>query len=246
MQKINLPGMTLTDYSLREAIGITDRFLGSGSLNTILFISAKILVGAGVLAEQQEWIRDADLIIWSNAEIAKQAGIKAKDRIREVEDQDYIKEVLQRLGREKEPLYLLAESEEDLEKLEFDLRLLREDLNIAGSGIIGGAPEEWDDEANRINTLAPTAIISWLQFDRQGRLIERMKRILNADIWLGLDPQMVLGSRKEPFLKKVLSKWYHHLFQRQLLEYHANEKGQTEESENAGEEITEEYDTESE
>ena len=231
MQKINLPGMTLTDYSLREAIGITDRFLGSGSLNTILFISAKILVGAGVLAEQQEWIRDADLIIWSNAEIAKQAGIKAKDRIREVEDQDYIKEVLQRLGREKEPLYLLAESEEDLEKLEFDLRLLR---------------EEWDDEANRINTLAPTAIISWLQFDRQGRLIERMKKILNADIWLGLDPQMVLGSRKEPFLKKVLSKWYHHLFQRQLLEYHANEKGQTEESENAGEEITEEYDTESE
>ena len=140
----------------------------------------------------------------------------------------------------------IAKIEEDLEKLEFDLRLLREDLNIAGSGIIGGAPEEWDDEANRINTLAPTAIISWLQFDRQGRLIERMKKILNADIWLGLDPQMVLGSRKEPFLKKVLSKWYHHLFQRQLLEYHANEKGQTEESENAGEEITEEYDTESE
>ena len=135
MQKINLPGMTLTDYSLREAIGITDRFLGSGSLNTILFISAKILVGAGVLAEQQEWIRDADLIIWSNAEIAKQAGIKAKDRIREVEDQDYIKEVLKRLGREKEPLYLLAESEEDLEKLEFDLRLL---LRVFIIGCPGG------------------------------------------------------------------------------------------------------------
>ena len=48
MQKINLPGMNLTDYSLRESISITDRFLGSGSLNTVLFISAKILVGTGL------------------------------------------------------------------------------------------------------------------------------------------------------------------------------------------------------
>lgn len=47
MQKINILGMSLTDYSFKEAIGITDRFLGNGSLNTILFVSAKILVGVG-------------------------------------------------------------------------------------------------------------------------------------------------------------------------------------------------------
>ena len=238
MQKINLLGMTLTDYSLREAIGITDRFLGSGSLNTVLFISAKILVGAGVLAEQQEWIRDADLIVWSDAEIAKQAGIKAKDRIHEVEDQDYLKEALRRLGRGKKAVYLLAESEEDLDKLEFDLRLLREDLNIAGSGIISGIPEEWENEANRINAIAPAAVISRLQFDRQGKLMERMKKILNADIWLALDPQMILGSQKVPFLRRMLSKWYHHLFQRQLLEYHANEKEQAAETEDSKEKDT--------
>lgn len=240
MQKISLLGMTLTDYSLREAVGITDRFLGSGSLNTILFISAKILVGAGVLAEQQEWIGDADLIIWSDAEIAKQAGIKARDRIHEVENQAYIKDILKRLGRGKKKLYLLAETAEELEKLEFDLKLLYEDLNIAGSSTISGMPEEWDDVANRVNAVAPAAIISWLQFDRQGKLIERMKKILNADIWLALDPQMVLGSRKVPFLRRMLSRWYHHLFERQLMEYHENKKEQTVETED-----TEKKDTES-
>lgn len=212
--------MNLTDYSLREALGITDRFLGSGSLNTILFISAKILVGAGVLAEQQEWIRNADLIIWSDAEIVKQAGIKAKDRIHEVENQDYMKEVLKRLGRGKKPLYLVAESEEELEKLEADLKHVREDLIIAGGGVIGSVPEEWDDEANRINDLAPTAVISRLHFERQARLMDRMKQILNADIWIALDHQMILGGRKMPFLWRLLRKWYHHLFQKQLLEYH--------------------------
>lgn len=241
MQKISLLGMTLTDYSLREAVGITDRFLGSGSLNTILFISAKILVGAGVLEEQQEWIGNADLIIWSDAEIAKQAGIKARDRIHEVENQAYIKEILKRLGRGKKKLYLLAETEEELEKLEFDLRLLYKDLNIAGSSTISGMPEEWDDVANRINALVPAAIISCLQFDRQGKLVERMKKILNADIWLALDPQMALGSRKVPLLRRILSKWYHHLFERQLLEYYENKKEQAAETED-----TEKKDAESE
>lgn len=229
MQKINLPGMNLTDYSLRESISITDRFLGSGSLNTVLFISAKILVGAGTFAEWKTWIGDADLIIWSDPEIVRQAGIRAKDRIHEVENQEYIKAVLKRLGKGKKPLYLLAESEEELEKLEADLKLLREDLTFAGRGVISGIQEEWDDEANRINAISPVAIISRIQFERQGKLMDRMKKILNADIWLALDYQMVPGGRKVPFLKKLLSKWYHHLFQRQMTEYyHAKEKERNE------------------
>lgn len=225
MQKINLLGMDLKDYSLREAIGMTDRFLGSGGLNTILFVSAKTLVGAGVSKEQQAWIKDADLVIWSDAEIVRQAGIRAKDRIYEVENQDYVKEVLNRLGKGKKPVYLLAESEEELERLSRDLKLLREDLNIAGSGMAGERKEEWDDEANRINMLAPAAVISRIQFERQARLIDRMKKFLNADIWLALDYQMALGGKKVPFIRKLLHRWHHHLFQKLLLQYHhANKK----------------------
>ena len=127
MQKINLPGMNLTDYSLRESISITDRFLGSGSLNTVLFISAKILVGTGTFTEWKTWIGDADLIIWSDPEIVRQAGIRAKDRIHEVENQEYIKAVLKRLGKGKKALYLLAESEEELEKLGYTVFEIRDD-----------------------------------------------------------------------------------------------------------------------
>lgn len=224
MQKINLLGMELTDYSLREAIGITDRFLGSGSLDAVLFISAKTLVGVSVFAEWRECLKSADLIIWSDAEIVKYVGIKEKARIAEVENQEYIKEVLKRLGTGKKPVYLLAESEKELEKLELDLMLFREDLNIVGGGVPGGAPEEWDDEANRINALAPAAILSNMQFERQAKLMERMKKFLNADIWLALDYQMMLGGRKVPILKRLLKKWYHHLFRKQLLEYHDAKK----------------------
>ncbi|MBD5551853.1 MAG: hypothetical protein HDQ96_11885 [Lachnospiraceae bacterium] len=224
MQKINILGMSLTDYSLREAIGITDRFIGSGSLNTILFISAKILVEAGNSEKQRAWIGAADLIVWSDAEIVRQAGISAKERTHEVENQDYLKEVLKRLGRGKKPIYLLAESEEELEQLENNLKYIREDLNIVGKDAVSGVRAEWDDEANRINELAPAAVISGMRFERQAELVESMKKILNADIWLALDHEMQPGNRKMPFIRKILSKWYHYLFQKLLLEYHHKDR----------------------
>lgn len=219
MQKINILGMSLTDYSLREAIGITDRFLGSGGLNTILFVSAKILVGAGISEKQKKWIEAADLVVWSDAEIVRQAGITARDRIHEVESQEYMKELLKRLGRGKKPVYLLAKSEEELEKLEYDLKSGREDLLIAGKGIAGSALAEWEGEANRINAVAPVAIISRMPFEGQAELVESMKNFLNAEIWLVLDYEMVPGDRRVPLLRRLLGKWYHHAFQRLLSEY---------------------------
>lgn len=224
MQRINILGMSLTDYSLKEAIGITDRFLGSGSLNTILFISAKILVGAGISPEQQAQIMAADLIVWSDAEIVRRAGITAKERIHEVENQDYLKEVLKRLGKGKKPLYLIADSEEELERLEYDLKGAREDLNIVGKGIVRDVQADWDDEANRINMLAPVAVISRMYFEKQAELVERMKKFLNADIWLALDHEMLPTDRRVPFIRKLLGKWYHHLFQKLLAEYHHTDR----------------------
>ncbi len=219
MQKINLFGMNLTDYSLREAISITDRFLGSGSLNTILFISAKMLVGAGISSEQKAWIEDVDLIIWSDAEIIKQAGVKAKDRIHEVENQEYIKELLKRLGRGKKPIYLLAESEEELEKLKRDLLHLREDLKIVGGGAADAEWDGWEDEANRMNNLVPAAIISRMDFARQEKLMSDMKRFLNADIWLALNNQMILNEQGRFSFKKIWVRWYRLLFRKQLQSY---------------------------
>lgn len=230
MQKIDLFGMNLTDYSLREAIGITDRFMGSGSLNTILCISARMLVDAGISEEQKKWIEEGDLIVWSDAEIVKQAGITAKNRIHEVENQEYIKEFLKRLGRGKKPVYLLAESEEELGRLQGDLLFLRPDLKITGSGIIPFGGENWEDTANHINSLAPAVIISRMAFGHQERLMAEMRSFLNPAVWLALNHQMILREKQINPVKRLMDKWYRHLFQKQLENYSNQEDNDKEDS----------------
>ena len=47
MQKINILGIGLTDYSLKESLGIVDRYVKYGGLNTILYVTTPMLILAG-------------------------------------------------------------------------------------------------------------------------------------------------------------------------------------------------------
>ena len=218
MQKIDLFGMELVDHSLKEALWITDSFLKNGAPNTILFISAKMLVGAGGSDMQKEWLKAADLIIWSDAQVLQQAGITSKNRIHEVENQDYIKEVLKKLGRNRKTVYRLAESEEQLVKLREDLLHLRSDLMIAGERIVS-LDENVETLVNDINSRTPTAVISRLPYVEQERLMMETKRFLCAEVWMALNYQMILNEERPVAVKKLLNKWYHFVFQKLIKKY---------------------------
>ena len=194
MQKIDLFGMELVDHSLKEALWITDSFLKNGAPNTILFISAKMLVGAGGSDMQKEWLKAADLIIWSDAQVLQQAG------------------------RNRKTVYLLAESEEQLVKLREDLLHLRSDLMIAGERIVS-LDENVETLVNDINSRTPTAVISRLPYVEQERLMMETKRFLCAEVWMALHYQMILNEQRPVAVKKLLNKWYHFVFQKLIKKY---------------------------
>lgn len=227
MQKIDLFGMELVDHSLKESLWITDSFLKSGAPSTILFVSAKMLVGADGSDTQKEWIKAADLIVWSDAKVLQQAGIVSKNRIREVENQEYIKEVLKKLGKRKKTIYLLAQSEEQLEKLREDLLHLRNDLLIVGERVVD-VDESVESLVNEINSKTPTAVISRLPYLEQEKLMVETKKYLCAEVWMALNYQMILNEDRPAALKKLLNNWYHFVFQKLIKKYETKEETKAE------------------
>jgi len=230
--------MELEDYSLKESVEILDRFLHTGALNTILYISAKMLVGAGISAEQKKWIENIDLIRWSDPEILEQAGLKERGRVHEIEAHEFIREFLKRLAHYNDPVYLLTESQEELERLQKDLLQLKPDLQIIGGGFDKTKPEtqfkeisiQTDDGKtaeliNEINRLAPTAIISRMSFEHQERLMTEKRNYLNAEVWLALNYQMILNDETFAPVKKLQNKWYFHAFSRLIMKYNHKKNG---------------------
>ena len=52
MQKINILGVELTDYSLKESLLRLDGYVRGGGLNTILYITTPVLIMAGENEEE--------------------------------------------------------------------------------------------------------------------------------------------------------------------------------------------------
>ena len=219
MQKINLLGMNLTDYTLKESQGIVERYLNSGNCNTIVFLSAKMLVGAGVSEAQKNWMENIDLIAWSDAETLKKAGVTAKSRIHEVENQEFIRDFLKRLAKGSKTVYLLADSESELDRFREDLYHVRTDLRIIGGTVIERGTEKYDAIVNAINTVAPTVIMSRMAYDQLESMMTTCRKYLNAEIWLATNYQMALNENRGNFFMKLVEKWYRMLLHQQVTEY---------------------------
>ena len=139
MQEINILGVALTDYSLKESLILLDDYFRGGGLNTILYITAPLLIMAGEDEKEKNGIAAMDMTLCGDADILKVAEIKSVSRLYEVENLVFLKEFLRRLSLNDRKIYLLAESEEEIVLLREELQALQKSIVIGGSGIIADA-----------------------------------------------------------------------------------------------------------
>lgn len=219
MQKIDLLGMSLTDYTLKEAQGIAERYLRGGVCNSIVFLSAKMLVGAGINRMQKQWLEDVDLIAWSDAEILKKAGVTSKARIHDVENREFLKSYLKTLAKSGQTIYLLSDSESELERFRQDLFHLRGDLRIIGEMVVEEDVTDYDAVVNALNIVAPKVIISKMAYDRLEVMMTNYRKYLNAEVWIAMNDQMNLNEERRNLLRVLADRWYHMLLYKHVEEY---------------------------
>lgn len=224
MREINILGISLKDYTLREKLSLADRYLKNGALNTIECVSAKTLMAAGDDPQQKEWLEAMDMIVYSDVDIARSAGITNRNRLKEIENNSFLKELLRRLAREKCPVYLLTDSEDTMQMLENDLARLQTALQIVGKYVF--SPDEGTEDAliNEINDKAPKVIVALSAYPVQESFIFQNKSRLNADIWLGLQKDSLVLGMEEKRIGVLLRKLQHKIFQRKVSRYENQEK----------------------
>ncbi len=227
MQKINILGVAITDYSLKESLIKLDSFIGGGGLNTILYVTTPMLIMAGENEEEKNENEAMDMTLCGDADILKVAEIKSVSRLYEVENQVFLKEFLRRLVLGGGKVYLLAESEEEVDSLQGELENIQKDIQIVGKSVIPDGGEGLEEIINRINDIAPIAVISRFPSGGQEKWMIEAKPFVNAEVWLGISKDMVLNGTKEPFRKKVSDKIYKKIFRRRINRFRdENERGE--------------------
>lgn len=218
MQTINVLGVTLQNYSLREALVQTDSFLRNGALNTIVNLSAGMLMEAGRNEDYKEFLEGADMTVLDDRQTRVALGLSSGERGHEAEDGIYFKEFIRRNVREHNTLYLLAETPEQMQCLKQEIAEVSPKALFAGSHVY--TPEEkLESIMNNLNEAAPRVIISALSFDAQSQLMREGRKYLNAEVWFAFQPEEIRRKKRDTLTYRLRSRHSQKLLLRQLLQY---------------------------
>lgn len=201
IKQIQLLGMTIPNYSLREELQLAQDALRDERLRLLLTVSMQSLIKVSSSESQQvkECVEQADLIVVEDPEILSVAGINSSQRIREAEDHLFFTELLKRLQRGQQQVYLVASKNAALEKIREILRERYEKLHIVGQYSIEDYPDDLDRMINEINSAAPDVIISVMPTPQQEEFLVANRSKLLAKLWYGLGENYGLLMEKKGF-----------------------------------------------
>ena len=201
IKQIQIVGMTFPNYSLRDELQLAQEALRSERLCMFLTMSMQSLmkVSSSGSEEEKSFVEQADLIVVEDPEILSVAGITSNQRIREASDHLFFAELMKRLQRGQQQIYLVASKNAALEKIKEILGERYEKLHIVGQYSIEEYPEDLDRMINEINSAAPDVILSVMPTPGQEEFLMKNRSKLLAKLWYGLGENYSLLLEKKGF-----------------------------------------------
>ncbi|MCH5279828.1 MAG: WecB/TagA/CpsF family glycosyltransferase [Lachnospiraceae bacterium] len=223
MKKMNVLGIPLRDYTLRETLKKVDIFLAGGKMGTIALITMKGLIVAQDSPEIKEWMSSLDMTVAADADILRAADINYRGRIHDVENQLFISEFLKKLVRQKKTVYLMSQNTASLEKLEKELLSYEETLSIVGKAAVDDLEYDDDFVINDMNMKVPDVLISNLESPKRERFAKENQMKMNVRIWLMVRADRELHAQEKGSLKQIYDKFLQWWFRIKLNRYEEQE-----------------------
>lgn len=209
IKKIEILGMNLDNYTVREAMLQVEVYLNNTIMNTIENISMEMLVKAQNDEILKECIEQLDLAIINDKEILKAAGVISAQRMRETADNEFFKEFMKRIVRNNKTVYLLGNTSTQIGELQGFLAENYTKLKISGVYAVEDCTGDFDNIINEINIAEPDVIFSVLTTPQQEYFLKENLEKLNAKIWYGLGQNYARKrgvSEVADFAKKLVHK----------------------------------------
>ena len=219
MRKMNVLGIPLRDYTLRETLKKVDIFLAGGKMGTIGLITMKGLIVAQDSLEIKEWISGLDMTVTADADILRAADINYRGRIHDVENQLFISEFLKKLVRQKKTVYLMSQNAASLEKLEKELLSYEENLSIVGKVAVDELEQDDDFVINDMNMKVPDVLISNLESPKREQFTKENQMKMNVRLWLMVRADRELYTQEKNSFKQIYNKFLQWWFRIRLNRY---------------------------
>ena len=191
---IEVMGVSLDCLTAKETMIRAMQFIEKDSVDIIEILSMDVLMNN---SEDEQWRKLVDgfeLALPGEPEILKAADIGDRIRLKETENHTFFRLFMKYLQKNQKKVFLLAETEEELNRTEEALACYGRGLRLTGSGLLEDDGME-ENVINEINGTETDCILSVLSSPYQEQFIDRNKALLNAKVWFGCGA--VFGGEQE-------------------------------------------------
>ena len=110
IKKIDIMGIGLDNYTVRESMRQVENYLSNDVLNTIENISMQMLIASETDPVVHNVISELDLSVIGEKEILKAADADSMQRVQETEQNDFSYEFYRRIERNKRSIFVLGQT----------------------------------------------------------------------------------------------------------------------------------------
>lgn len=189
MKTINVLGVKIKDFPLKELLNKTSEYMSTPGVQTLSWLSANTLLTVSENPEQTDWINDLDLMICDQAGILK-SGRAASQLHIDGKSEDFMVNYLNYLAHNKAQIVLISDDENRMRQFKKMLRLRNSKLHITDDFLIKDVAA-MDDLFNDINEAFPKIVFTCVSWTMQGPLLDEARRLSSAALWVSFLPEMV-------------------------------------------------------
>lgn len=220
-KKINVLGVELDNYQVDEAMEMVGEYMQNDLLNTIGIVTMQMLLLADEDEQWKTYLKDLDMSIIGETEILTAAGIEEDGTLyEEVEANEFIARLFWYLIQIGSRIFVLGETEDEVESLEKYLQETYPGIQVAGGAVVESLDEAGVDSLlNEINSETADVIVSGLKGTLQDRFVMDNRSKISAKIWLSLGEHPTVQNEagiKNSWWRKLLKK---NTFKRMVTKY---------------------------
>lgn len=183
---IDILGMRVDNYTVRESLLRLDTYLGGAGLNIIETVTMKKLLMAGERPVIRDCLTQADLCVVGECGILSETGSVTAQRMREVKEKDFLRELVKRMGKSRKRVFLIAMTDAQIGQMKAFFAQWDPEFAEAGSCAVDSSAPNMDAVVNEINGATPDIVISALDSPMEEEFIISHKDKVGTSVWYGI------------------------------------------------------------
>ncbi len=220
-EKIQVLDLQIDNLTAKDAVKRVVSYMETEPVSVVEMVTMNTLAKFQQDETAKELFDNFDIALASDKGMLEAAGETDERRLKEVDELLFIKMVMRFLHKNSARVFLLAEDEADLQKLEMYMKEDYSNIQVVDKATMQENAASDDMLLNLVNGAEAECILSALPSPVEEQFIYRNKSLVNAKVWLGFGNLLdELKKEKNAFQK------FKEFILRQLLKKEMAKKGE--------------------